>query len=313
MVEAFEPNPRAVIGANNPPPDEAVDPADLLFIDARIVEWTLVYIQDVFEVESLRVSGKARALKKAMGLRRAAVYCLADGLVSQDSLGDILGYHRDTIGDDQASVARWASLDDEFAEWVENLRLAVIGNVNVRIHRDAFVDRMMHWIASDAALKRKKDRRAAAALAAKRKAAADALEAEEKHVAKVKEHAETLRARGYKNASAVEAEHMGPKALARRLTKEALGVVDAVHLAETKITPKKGERLRMSALDEVGLEECQDYGLVRDGEPYLSKARDRYVAPTLMLQSVYFEAIALGRLQKPKRKKEDDDDADEDE
>lgn len=301
-------NPRAVIGHNGGPSD---DSPDLLFIDARIVEMTLRYVQDVFAIDDLRVSGKAQSAKRAMGLRRAVVYCL-DGLVPQESLGKCLGLHRDTIGDDQASVRRWVARDDEFAEYVEQLRLAVVGNIHVRIHREEFEGRLLHWVAKDPSLKRKANARASDVLAAKRKAVAGELAREEARALDARGRAQRLRELGYKDADAVEAEHMGPKALARRLSNEALSVVDAVHVAETKITPKKGERLRESALNAVGLEECRRYKLVRDGEPYLSRAPDRYVAPTLTCQSVYFEAVGLGRIKK-RKKSEDDDDAEEDE
>lgn len=162
MQEEFEPNPRAVIGGNNPPDD-----TDLSFLDARIVLLGAEFLQFTYgELENLFISGKARAAKRRMGFRRILSYCLAE-VVSQTAQGDVMNLTRDTIGDDQAAVRKCCELDDEFAEYVEDTKLGMIGFIRARTNQERFEARLKHWTTATPNLKRKRDARAIISATAK--------------------------------------------------------------------------------------------------------------------------------------------------
>ncbi len=282
-------NPRARIGGNNPPPDD-----DLLFIDARIVMKAAEYIQ--FQFQGLDALLTKRKDKRAMGYRKVLEYCLK-GLVSNDHLSRILGINRKTIGEDQQRPERWAEADDEFAEDIEHVRLAIIGHVSVNLER--FEERLAAWVEEDPELRREEAQTRAEALARRRKDAAAAAEKERARIREVGRLKKTLA--GVPSAAAVIAEHLGPRELARRLSAEALAVVETL----TK-QAAKGAHPKRSTLRADGLAECHKHGLARLAEPYLSRAEDPMVGPTPLASRVYLEAIAQGLLEKPTRRTRND-------
>lgn len=279
-------NPRARIGGNHPPADD-----DLLFIDARIVHKAAEYIQ--FQFAGLDALLTKRKDKRAMGYRKVLEYCLR-GIVSNDHLSRILGINRKTIGEDQQRPERWAEIDDEFAEDIEHVRLAIIGHVSLNLER--FEERLASWVEEDPELRREESKERAAALAQRRKDAANEADKERDRIKQVGQLKKTLK--GVAGASAVIAEHLGPRELARRLSPEALAVIETL----TK-QAAKGAHPKRSTLRSGGLAECHKHGLARLAEPYLSRADDPMVGPTPLAGRVYLEAIAQGLLEKPSRRR----------
>lgn len=291
IASALPDNPRERIGGNNPPAD------DLLFIDRRIVADAGEYLQFRFKnLANLYVSGKSRAHKRPMGFRKTLEYCL-EGIVTQESLAEIIGRCRETIGEDQARVKVWAEMDDEFASDIEHVRQAVIGHVSVNVAR--LEAKLEAFVRDDPRLRRLEDQKRAHELAEKRAliAAAD-LDARQR--ARKTDAALKRALKGAPNAEAIRARHAGPRETARKLSREALGVIESMALKKLK-----HRHLKTYELNAEGLAECLRLGLAQDAEPFMSKApeRERMVGPTQLGLQCYHEALQQGLIAKPKPKR----------
>jgi hypothetical protein len=284
----FDPNPRERIGGNGGPPLDD-DLADPLFIDKRIVAEAVEYLQ--FRAPSLSRLLDKRKDARAIGYRKVMEYCLK-GLVSNDSLHKILKINRKTIGEDQQRPERWAEIDDEFAEQVEHLRNAIIGHVSINM--ELFEEKLLYFLEIDPKLRDEEKKERLAALGERRKEIATLAEKERGRVAGMEGLRKTLK--GVKEAEAIIASHLGPKEVAKRLSRDGLAAIERLVKRYAK-----GEHPRTSTLNEAGLKECLRFGLARDAEPHLSKAEDRQMAPTPLGARVYSEALALNILAKPKR------------
>lgn len=285
-------NPRARVGANGGPVDPDFD-AD--FISARIIQEAAAYLQFRFgALEHIRVKRKGA---RPMSFRLVLAYSLR-GIVPSESAARILDINRKTFGENQQRPEVWANHDSEegraFDRWLEHVSQAVYHHVSTNVPE--FERLLAHFVALDVNLRKaeklaKECRQAAleadqAADDLKRQArlkAADAL-------------GKTLK--GVKNKAAIVAAQKGPAEIARALSDAGVAVVETLWAKEAK-----GERPPSSTLSREGLAECIKLGLARSAEPFLSKAEDPKIGPTGICGQVYLEAIALGRITKPKAKR----------
>ena len=291
MTLAAAENPRAVLGHNNPPPDEA---ADILFIDARLVKEAASYIQFRFQHQRLEAFLSKRKAGLPLGFRRVLCYCLK-GLVSTDALAEILSLNRKTLSEDQQSVELWTEEDDAFAEDVENLRMAVMGHIAVNLER--FVQTLSAFMADEPDRRRDEKKRRALLAADKRALAEKEREKSQEKISNLKSLKVALNNKP--NAEAILAHHAGARETARRISERALAVLDAVQRADAKVAG----RCATSALDRQGLAECIATGIARVAEPHLSKNPDPAIGPTAFGARVYLEAISQKRITLEKKKR----------
>ena len=291
-------NPRAVIGGNNPPPD-----ADLLFIDARIVERAALYLQFLFPRHGLESMLAKRKCGAALGFRRVLCNSLR-GLVQTDNLAAVLGLNRKTVSEDQQSVDVWADADDVFAELMDHVRAAILGTVSV--DAEAFFDLLASHMAHEPERRREEKQRRALIAADKRalaQAHADAQKAKAKN-----DLASLRRALGdIPKAEAILAEHTGARPIARDLSVAGVAVLEMLMVREAALrdTSKKGikHRRRRSELDARGVNECLRLGLAREAIPYGAKDPDPPIGPTPFGEKCYLEALSMGRIEKQRKAK----------
>lgn len=298
MADLFEPNPRAVVGANFPPCDEPDAPT---IEEARLVASAIEYIQAFSEgLEDLLVKRKGGRL---LGWRLALANILKDR-VRQNSLRQLLGFNRKTMGENQQRCDAWAEHDDEhgdgsFGRHMEALRSAV--EAHSFVDRVALEKQLKAYVKLDPELRRLEEQKRAHELAEQEALAAaaslEAAEAEQKAKAEIRAMAKTLK--GIEHADAIIAERMGPKRLAKEITDPALAVIEKLAKADAK-----GARRNASELNPQGLQECIRLGLARESIPHLApRPEDPPIAPTDLGRRVFVKAVEEGRIKAKKRMK----------
>lgn len=290
-------NPRAIIGGNNPPPD-----ADLLFIDARIVERGAQYLQFLFPKHGLDSMLAKRKCGAALGFRRILCNALR-GTVGVESLGIILDLNRKTVSEDMQSVDVWCENDDVFAEIMDHIRAAILGTV--QIDADCFFDLLAAHMAGEPERRREEKARRALIAADKRELARKLMDATK---AKAKGDLTKLKqALGdIPKAEAILALHTGARPIARDLTVNAIAVLEMLMVREAELadTRKKVARRRLrSELDARGVNECIRLGLAREAIPFGAKDADPPIGLTPFGTKCYLEALSMGRIEKPRRAK----------
>lgn len=294
----------ATIGHNGGPPfDDDEDDKDTsppTIEEARIVALAIRYLQFKTGLDDFLTKRKGGLL---MGWRLALANCLKDR-VRQNSLRQLLGFNRKTMGENQQCADRWAEYDEahgtgEFGNMMASLREAIIA--------DSFVDpvamssRLKEFVKLDPDLRRLERIRRECEAAAKDAAQAAADNELRERDAKRRKRAAEVEGMldGVPRAGAIVAQHQGPKELARRATDATLAVVETLIKKNAK-----GLHPPTSALNAHGLKECLSLGLARSAEPHLSKSDDPKIGPTALCAQVYAEAIAQRRLKSPKKKGE---------
>lgn len=303
MISAtFEPNPRAVMGGNFPPPDDD-DGTSPTIEEARCVAHTVSWLQDkVGNLEDLLVKRKGGRI---LGWRHVAANCLKDR-VRQNSQAVLLQFNRKTWGENQHRCDAWCEYDDEHEDgqlsvFIERVRHAIVADYQVD---EATVEglnaKLKFYVKKDPEMRALEElRREAIAAEAEANAEVKRLEAADKHTKRVASAKAVERAlKGVKGASAIVAQHLGPKLLAEKLSEASLAVVEKLVKAEAK-----GARRKASDLDKAGLKECIDKGLARIVQPYLAPMpEDPEISLTDLCQRVFVEAVEQKRLKVKKRK-----------
>lgn len=295
----FAPNPRAVIGANFPPPDDE-DTAEPTIEEARIVASAIAYLQ--FKVQGLEEVLTKRKGGRILGWRLALANCLK-GRVRQNSIRKLLGYNRKTMGENQQRADMWAEHDDEhgdgsFGDLMERLRHAF--EADYQVDAPALEKKLKHYVKIDPDLRRVEElNRERLTAAAEAEAAAIELESRAKERAReAKALAVGKALRGVKGAAAIVAEHRGATKLAEKISDAAMAVVEKVVKAEAK-----GARRTMEELDAQGLKEATKLGLVRESIPHLApRPDDPPITPTDLGRRVFVEAVSQKRIRVKKRK-----------
>lgn len=215
---------------------------------------------------------------------RKVVFNLCKDRVRQNSLHKLLKFNRKTVGEDQQRPDVWAEMDPEFDELLATLRHAVEADAHVDV--DAIEAKLKEFVLADPDLRKLEQRaREHEAAADEALAAAEALDARRKRIKRLS------------SASETKASHL-PNAVAKRLSHEALAVLE-------RLMKKKAKSIhpRASELNAAGLAECVQAGLAKDAEAHLSNATDRQHAPTAFGTRVYLEALAQDLIAKPKSKR----------
>lgn len=296
-ADLFEPNPRAIVGGNNPPDDDADEPT---IEEARIVFRVVRYIQFVAgDLDDLLTKRKGG---RVLGWRLAASNILKD-VVRQNSARKLLGLNRKTMGENQQRCDVWADYDEEegdgrFGEYMAALRSAAIAHSFVE--PEELNKRLKDFVRRDPDYRKlEQQRREHELAAAEADRAAEALEQakrERKALASAKQVAKSLK--GATSKDAIVAGHLGPKRLANSISDAALAVVEKLVKAEAK-----GARRSTRELDPTGLKECLKLGLAREAIPHLApRPDDPPIAPTELCQRVFLEAVELKRIKIKKKK-----------
>ena len=279
-------NPRIFPGANNPPEDMSTARA------ARIILQAAEYLEFQFG-DLLKKILAARKGKRPMSFRKVLCHALR-GVVRLEDLAAVLDMNRKTVGEDQQRPLKWAEEDDAFDRELEHVSQAV--NFHVITDKTLFEERLAHWTEQDVNL-RKLEKQQKEHERAAREAEAAAEELEER--AKVRAAKATKKLlRGVADASALEAAHMGAKAVAKRLSAQALSVLASLGRADDR-----GDRRTAGELNGPGLDECKKLGLARSAEPFLSEAPDPRQGITAFGKKVLEKAIEL-ELVKPAKKRD---------
>jgi len=304
----FPSNPRIFIGANGGPQDETDKPT---MEEARIVASAIEYVQAFSHgLEELLTKRKGGRI---LGWRLALANVLKDR-VRQNSLRQLLGFNRKTMGENQQRCDVWAEYDDEngdgsFGRHMEALRDAVTSHSYV--DRQAIEAKLKAFVKLDPELRKLEEKRReheAAALEAER-AAAELQDRAKKRKRQADAASLEKTLKGVRNAKAIAAEHIGAERLALILSDAAIAVIEKTVKADMKAAEKtgksgaKGERKLASELDPAGLKECMKYGLVLESIPHLSpRPSDPPIIPKDLGHRVFLAAVEAKRIKAKKGK-----------
>ncbi|MFZ2738959.1 MAG: hypothetical protein WAY02_12095, partial [Burkholderiaceae bacterium] len=145
-MQALVDNPRAVIGHNQPPPDEVAPPID--FISARLVHFGAEYLQAIYG-DLADVLGKKKGARPK-SFRYLLFACLrARCQVPLNSLAAIVGINVKGVGEDSQRPEKWAELDDEFAGLLDHVSEGMYHFAQSKLRASEMEERLAHWRGRD--------------------------------------------------------------------------------------------------------------------------------------------------------------------
>lgn len=284
-------NPRAQIGDNGPPEDQA-PPIDLEA--ALTVQRAADYLAFLCKTDAGKIIAK-RGAKLHLVIRRCLAVALK-GIVPSGELARILGLNRSTVEDDITFAEAWLDRNDELEADLGAMIEAVAKHVAIDPER--LKVNLIEELEKDRLVKALEKAKRAEEKAAKEKGravAAGKAKAQSDHMDVFEG---TLRDAGVADWAAIGARHRGAEGTARRLSKPALATLAALLTADRK-TKLMERRLAKASLHANGISELMEKGLAKTLPPIKEDEGQARAGITTFGASVLQAASKIAPARKP--------------